>query len=389
MIFMTFHDNDNIFKNEVKKRDGNICRRCGFNKNLHVHHIIPRSAYPLLKFLESNGVTLCGNCHSLLKEKESETDLRIFLPDDPNIDEQLKELLIDIDLLNLQLTKPVRPTKQWKQLLEGEPRSQGRQERKAERLYSKGIKHYNRSEYDLAIGCFDHTLLLRTDPYDVYYLRGRAKYWLEQYKSAIYDFDNAIRIKSDDFYAYYWRGRSKHYLEQYKSACDDFDMALRLNPNDNLIYWIYYHRGWAKREMGRFDDAIADFNEALRLKSNNADVYRALGLVKHKLGELNDAIADFDEGIFLLSDKLNYLYHKAKNPQSNWEKEAKNIASTLQLLYINRGNVKEELSKICEAKQDFQMARQLAPRSSDPTRFVDLIRQKLNALDSLTTQHNT
>ena len=103
---MTFHDNDNTFKNGVKKRDGNVCRRCGFNKNLHVHHIMPRSAYPSLEFLESNGVTLCGNCHSLLKEKESETDLRIFLPDDPSIDEQLQELLIDIDLFfNVQLPK--------------------------------------------------------------------------------------------------------------------------------------------------------------------------------------------------------------------------------------------------------------------------------------------
>lgn len=242
---------------------------------------------------------------------------------------------------------------------------------------------------DLAIRCFDHTLLLRTDPYDVYYWRGHAKYRLEQYKSAIYDFDNAIRIKPDDFYAYYWSGKSKYCLEQYKSACDDFDMALQINPNDNLIYWIYYFRGLAKREMGRFDDAIADFNEALHLKPNNANVYRALGLAKHKLGQFDDAIADFDEGISLLSDRLNYLYYKAKTFQSNWEKEAKNITFPLQLLYINRGNVKEELSKICEAKQDFQMAQQLAPRSSDPTRFVDLIRQKLNALDSLTTQHDT
>ena len=135
-------------------------------------------------------------------------------------------------------------------------------------------------------------------------------------------------------------------------------MALRLNPDDNGIYWIYYFRGWAKREIGRFDDAIADFNE----------------------------------GISQLSDRLNDFYHKAKSPQGKWEEEEeqeeKNIASALQLLYINRGNVKAELSKICEARQDFQMARQLASRSSDPTR-VDRIQRKLNALDSLTTQHHT
>ena len=336
-----------------------------------------------MEFLLSNGVTLCGNCHSLLKEKESETDLRIFLSDDLNIEEQLKELLRDIDGYAVQIPK------QLKQLLEDEPRSRGRRERKAESLYHKGKKHYNRSEYDLAIRCFDNTLLLRTDPYDVYYWRGLAKYYLAQYKSAIYDFDNAIRIKPDDFYAYHWRGKSKHYLAQYKSACADFDMSLRLKPDDNLIYWIYYRRGGAKCKMGRFDDAIADFNEALCLKPNNAEVYRAFGLVKVEMGRLDEAITDFDEGISLLSDRLNYLYYKANNPENNWEEEAKNIASVLQLLYINRGTVKQELSRICEARQDFQMARQLAHQSSDPTRLIALIRRKLTGLDSLTTQHHT
>ena len=74
---MTVHDNDNTFRNEIKKRDDNVCRRCGFDKNLHVHHIMPRSRYPSLAFLQSNGVTLCGNCHSLLKEKELSTTQKL------------------------------------------------------------------------------------------------------------------------------------------------------------------------------------------------------------------------------------------------------------------------------------------------------------------------
>ena len=34
------------WKNSVKERDSYVCRRCGYNKNLHVHHILPKDKYP-------------------------------------------------------------------------------------------------------------------------------------------------------------------------------------------------------------------------------------------------------------------------------------------------------------------------------------------------------
>ena len=34
------------WKNDTKKRDDSVCRRCGFDKNLHVHHILPKNKYP-------------------------------------------------------------------------------------------------------------------------------------------------------------------------------------------------------------------------------------------------------------------------------------------------------------------------------------------------------
>ena len=82
----------NHWKNEVKNRDGSACRRCGFENNLHVHHIKPFKKYPEFAIELDNGLTLCGNCHSLLRGKEESTDLQTFLSDDPNIDEQLKAI---------------------------------------------------------------------------------------------------------------------------------------------------------------------------------------------------------------------------------------------------------------------------------------------------------
>ena len=82
----------NQWKNEVKHRDGNACRRCGFENNLHVHHIKPFKKYPEFAIELDNGLTLCGNCHSLLRGKEESTDLQTFLGDDASIGEQLKAM---------------------------------------------------------------------------------------------------------------------------------------------------------------------------------------------------------------------------------------------------------------------------------------------------------
>ena len=82
----------NQWKNEVKHRDGNACRRCGFENNLHVHHIKPFKKYPEFAIELDNGLTLCGNCHSLLRGKEESTDLQTFLSDDANISKQLKAI---------------------------------------------------------------------------------------------------------------------------------------------------------------------------------------------------------------------------------------------------------------------------------------------------------
>lgn len=80
------------WRNKVKHRDGNTCRRCEFKSNLHVHHIKPRAKYPEFDFVLDNGLTLCGNCHSLLKGREESTNLIEFLGADTRIAEQLRAI---------------------------------------------------------------------------------------------------------------------------------------------------------------------------------------------------------------------------------------------------------------------------------------------------------
>jgi hypothetical protein len=100
------------WRQDVRKRDGNSCRRCGFDTNLEVHHIKPLVKYPEFKTELDNGLTFCGNCHSLLKDREETTDLLKFIEGSPySRDEQIVERLMvmmseQLKALNDKFTEP-------------------------------------------------------------------------------------------------------------------------------------------------------------------------------------------------------------------------------------------------------------------------------------------
>jgi hypothetical protein len=60
------------FRAACLKRDGYMCRICGSNKDLQVHHIEPFATFPALRYEPSNGITLCSKCHKELHRKERE-----------------------------------------------------------------------------------------------------------------------------------------------------------------------------------------------------------------------------------------------------------------------------------------------------------------------------
>lgn len=53
------------WRNKIPKRDKNTCTNCGSNENLQAHHIKSWAKFPELRYLESNGITLCHECHQL------------------------------------------------------------------------------------------------------------------------------------------------------------------------------------------------------------------------------------------------------------------------------------------------------------------------------------
>jgi 5-methylcytosine-specific restriction endonuclease McrA len=59
------------WRTKVYERDGYKCILCGRgNCRIDPHHILPKSLFPKLKYLISNGATLCRRCHRKTFKKE-------------------------------------------------------------------------------------------------------------------------------------------------------------------------------------------------------------------------------------------------------------------------------------------------------------------------------
>jgi hypothetical protein len=68
-----YHRQDRRYKNwrsKVFERDNWICQTCGERGcYLHPHHIKGWTKYPKLRYVVTNGVTLCVECHRLTHKK--------------------------------------------------------------------------------------------------------------------------------------------------------------------------------------------------------------------------------------------------------------------------------------------------------------------------------
>lgn len=52
------------WRKDVLLAYGKTCGKCGSTENLQAHHILPWSDFPEVRTEVSNGICLCGSCHS-------------------------------------------------------------------------------------------------------------------------------------------------------------------------------------------------------------------------------------------------------------------------------------------------------------------------------------
>ena len=84
---------------------------------------------------------------------------------------------------------------------------------------------------------------------DIFLQRGLKEYNKKQYQVAIKDFDDVVRIDPQFADGYYWRGNAKRRLNLVKNAIVDYDQAIKLNPKyKKAILW----RGFLYFELKKY-----------------------------------------------------------------------------------------------------------------------------------------
>ena len=65
--------------------DDCACQVCGYENNLHVHHIHPKAKYPELFFDMDNLITVCTECHRSIHRKKSQQKQNVAPKKEPEL----------------------------------------------------------------------------------------------------------------------------------------------------------------------------------------------------------------------------------------------------------------------------------------------------------------
>ena len=249
----------------------------------------------------------------------------------------------------------------------------------------RGIAKSKMGRYADAIADHDEAIRLKPDYAAAYTNRGIAKSEMGQNADAIADHDEAIRLEPDGGAAYTNRGNAKKNMGRYADAIADYDEAIRLKPD---LPEAFTNRGIAEKNMGRYADAIADHDEAIRLKRDYAEAYSNRGIAKSEMGRHTDAIADHDEAIRLKPNLAGAYSNRgiAKQGAGQYEAaiadydEAIRLNPNIAAAYLNRGNAKAMLNLKDEARQDIEIALEMAQKAGD-VNVWDAVEQSLRELN--------
>lgn len=89
-----------IWADAVKARDGK-CLDCGSVKDLHAHHVKPKSTHPELSLDVSNGKTLCYSCHKAEHERNRPPRVRSARPSRKTLERRIAYLEKQLGLMRV------------------------------------------------------------------------------------------------------------------------------------------------------------------------------------------------------------------------------------------------------------------------------------------------
>ena len=212
----------------------------------------------------------------------------------------------------------------------------------SESFYNKGIIHYEKGEYELAIDLFKKAVEKNSSNPQFYYNLGLAYVKTEEYELAINKFKEAISLNPKDADTLQNLGIAYYKKSRFEEAVQSYKKAIEIKPND---YEIYDNLGISYFSMKMYKDSIDCFKKALNLNKNNPSLAYNLGYAYY-ISEQYDLA------------KENFLYVISLN---NTDEEA----------YFNLGNACLKLQELNLAKENYKKTLSLNPEHEEAKKALN------------------
>ncbi len=131
--------------------------------------------------------------------------------------------------------------------------------------FESGLKYYNNSEFEYALGFFDLSLELDPKDSEVIYYKALTLANLQDFEIALDLIDKAIELDSED--DRFWNDKANFLtsLGKFKEAEKCFSKAIKLNPNDSVL-WA--NKGFMHYQIDQYEKALECYNNACSLEEN-------------------------------------------------------------------------------------------------------------------------
>ena len=190
---------------------------------------------------------------------------------------------------------------------------------------------------------------VKSDIWDLWYLRGIGHGMLNQHQEAILDFTRALQLQPDAWDARAARAQAYLSTRQWSRAVADCSEVLKRSPGDVPSLKIRLQAYQQLRESAK---VIADATEVMQLRPDDAEVPARRGHAFRLLGWLDEAFADFDRALQLRTDIWWYWSGRADvhAQRQEWGRAASDYAHATSLAppeefraWLKQGTVQLEL----------------------------------------------
>lgn len=201
---------------------------------------------------------------------------------------------------------------------------------------------------------------------EVYYNKGISHYEREEYELAIENFRKAVEHDPSNFRFFYNLGLAYVKTEETDLAIDSFKKSIKLNPQDADSY---QNLGLAYHKNEEFDKAINAYSNAIEISPKDSIGYDNLGITLFTVKDFDKAILNFKKSLELNPDNPSTAYNLAytyySNKQFDLAEESFILASSLNPnddeAFFNLGNVYLIQEKYDRAEENLKKALSLNP----------------------------